>query len=166
MAQEIKSFTNSVLAETKLIYRYDPRNSVNFHQFIDGVENLFVVIKLINGYVVGGYSCFPIEKDKQKSKSIGYGKGIIFSLTHNRSFVMKRDPRTAVLTYDDFFFIFGNSELRLKSQEKKFFSNFGVANSTFENGTFPRTEFLGVSDMSNNELELICFEFYQLKFKL
>lgn len=65
---------------------------------------------------------------------------------------MKKDPRTPVLTYDDYFFIFGNSELRLKSQEKKFFSNFGVSNSTFENGPFMRTEFLGVNDMANNEL--------------
>jgi hypothetical protein len=37
-----------------------------------------------------------------------------------------------VVTYDEFFVIIGNSEFRLRSQEAKFFSNFGIANGYFK----------------------------------
>jgi len=36
------------------------------------------------------------------------------------------------VTYDTFFLIFGNSELRLKQGETKFFTNFGIANSFYD----------------------------------
>ena len=36
------------------------------------------------------------------------------------------------VTYDNYFLIFGNSELRLKHAENKFFTNFGIANSFFD----------------------------------
>lgn len=64
-------------------------------------------------------------------KKVGYGRGFLFSLTHAKTFAMKKDPRMPVLGYDDFFFVFGNSEIRIKTQEKKMFSNFGVAAATF-----------------------------------
>jgi hypothetical protein len=37
------------------------------------------------------------------------------------------------IAYDDYYLIFGNSEIRLKSGEGIVFSNFGIANSHFEN---------------------------------
>jgi hypothetical protein len=37
------------------------------------------------------------------------------------------------ITYDDYYLIFGNSELRLRSLEFKLFSNFGIANSFYNN---------------------------------
>lgn len=59
-----------------------------------------------------------------------------------------------VNTYDSFFFILGSSELRLKSGSNKFFSNFGIANSTFDNNGYPRHDFLGINEGSLPELEL------------
>jgi len=56
---------------------------------------------------------------------------------------MKKDPRMPVVSYDDFFFIFGNSEIRLKTQERKIFSNFGVAASTFDSMGEPKLVFMG-----------------------
>ena len=35
------------------------------------------------------------------------------------------------VTYDDYFMIFGNSEIRIKSQECKIFSNFGTSNGYY-----------------------------------
>lgn len=48
-----------------------------------------------------------------------------------------------VVSYDDFFFIFGNSELRIKTQERKLFSNFAVAASTFDSMGAQKVDFLG-----------------------
>lgn len=71
--------------------------------------------------------------DRERARQIGFGKGFIFNLTNLQVFPLRKDPKMSVLTFDDYFFIFGNSELRLKPSEKKFFTNFGVANSTFDN---------------------------------
>lgn len=35
------------------------------------------------------------------------------------------------ITYDDYYLIFGNSEIRLRSQEKIIFSNFGISNGYY-----------------------------------
>ena len=35
------------------------------------------------------------------------------------------------MVYDRYFLIYGNSEIRIKSGEKKLFSNFGINNSYF-----------------------------------
>lgn len=63
---------------------------------------------------------------------------------------MRQDPRLPATTYDIYYFILGNAEIRLKSQQKKVFSNFGIANSTFDNGADQRTRFLDVSENTNN----------------
>ena len=47
------------------------------------------------------------------------------------------------VTYDDFFIIFGNSELRIKSLENKVFSNFGINNGYFNNRGHKVDYFLG-----------------------
>jgi hypothetical protein len=47
-------------------------------------------------------------------------------------------------TYDRFFLILGNADIRLKAGENKLFSTFGIATSAFDNEEYPRTSFLGV----------------------
>jgi hypothetical protein len=37
------------------------------------------------------------------------------------------------ISYDDYFLIFGNSELRVKTGEFRLFSNFGIANGYYKN---------------------------------
>lgn len=58
--------------------------------------------------------------------------------------------------YDKYYFILGNAEIRLKSQEKKMFSNFGISNSTFDNAGGSKSKFLKVDEkaleMTNSEV--------------
>lgn len=60
----MKPFLNNTTIHTNLIYRLDNLNSTNFHKYIDSKFNLFVIVKLINGIIIGAYSYFPIEKDR------------------------------------------------------------------------------------------------------
>ena len=55
-------------------------------------------------------------------------------------------PIFIVTNYDEYFLIFGNSELRIKSGDLELFSNFGISNGTFESGTTTLTQFMGTSD--------------------
>ena len=64
--------------------------------------------------MVGGYCHTPIEKNRVDK----HDKGFIFSLIPE---IVKYSPKkipgkeNPLVTYDDFFLIFGNSELRIKS---------------------------------------------------
>ena len=126
----------------------DPDNKINFHNYFDDKDNLLLLIKTVTGAVVGGYTRFPYhKKDWQKP-----GEGFIFSLTSEKVFLRKKDPKTAVAPYDDQFMLFGNAELRIKTNISKVFSNLGIGTATFEAEGFSRSEFLGLE--KDNEVEM------------
>ena len=56
------------------------------------------------------------------------------------------------IVYDDFYLIFGNSELRLKSLEKKIFSNFGINNGYYNNRGEKVNVLLGSGELREVEL--------------
>jgi hypothetical protein len=145
-----------------LIYRYDPLNPTNIHKYIDGKERLISFVKLTNGTVIGGFTIYPYEQEK--NEAAGRGKGFLFSLTLEKVFKQKIDARQGVTTYDNFYYIFGNAEIRIRTQEKKVFSNFGIATSTFDADKVSRADFLGVRDNSNNEVDIESYELYQMEF--
>ncbi len=53
------------------------------------------------------------------------------------------------MVYDEFFLIFGNSELRLRNGTKDVFSNFGVSNAFYDNRGHKISNFL--NDGNNRE---------------
>jgi hypothetical protein len=67
------------------------------------------------------------------------------------------------VSYDDYYIIFGNSEIRLKSQENKLFSNFGSNNSYYASRGFKVSVLLGGAS-NERELKLENYEVYQLEF--
>jgi hypothetical protein len=86
LIDKLKEFVEGGALKTKLLYRTDPLNKTNFHKYIDGKNNILLLTRLTNGYVIGGYSYTPIEKDRtERSK-----RGFIFSLTRNE-FYMPRE---------------------------------------------------------------------------
>ena len=119
--------------------------------------------KLSNGLTIGGFSSYALAKlDKIKAEQQGYGKGILLSLTHEKVCNMKKPAGYRVLTYDDYFFIFGNSEIRIKNQEKKCFSNYGISTSAFDATGFSRGDFFGTAD---SETSIEGYEFWQVVLK-
>jgi hypothetical protein len=73
--------------------------------------------------------------------------------------VFQNKDRRAI-TYDDYFGIFGNSELRIKSMEYKLFSNFGIANGYYDNQGERVNVILG--EDKEREVDLAQYEFYAL----
>jgi hypothetical protein len=145
--------------DTQLLYRFDPLNPTNFHNYIDNLDNLLIVLELANGTVLAGFSVFPIDPQRTERP----GKGLLMSITDEKVYRVREDPKLPVMPFDSYYYILGNAEIRLKSQEKKIFSNFGIANSTFDNGKDLRADFLKVRESANNELEINSYEFYQLR---
>lgn len=119
------------------------------------------MVKLANGYVIGGFTEYAIDKARIEKP----GSGFIFNCNLKKTYYVKNDARLPVVSYDDYFCLFGNAEIRLKSQEAKIFSNFGIAASTFDTGRESRTKFLNIENSNDNELDLESYEFYQIKLK-
>ena len=71
---------------TKLIYKFDYLNKVNFHNYFDNKPNIFLLIKLKSGKILGAFTHEAFSKDK-KSKP---GKGFIFNLTDRLLFLRKK----------------------------------------------------------------------------
>ena len=113
--------------KTKLLYSLDLLGSQNFHKYIDGKENILLIVKLTSGCIIGGYCATSFLKDKLER----HKKGFLFSLLSFEygeltRFNPKESSNHPLTTYDEYFMIFGNSELRIKSQERKIYSNFGA----------------------------------------
>ena len=92
---------------TKPIYKYDPLNKTNFHQYIDNHPHILVVAKFINGRTIAAYSEGPIS-----SQEVATGSGLLISPTDKKTFYLLKDKKS--VTYDPFLVIFGSSEFRLK----------------------------------------------------
>jgi hypothetical protein len=69
------------ILSTKLIYRYDTLNKINFHKYIDGKENIVVIIKLANEYRLGAWT-----QGAFMPRIVSDKDGLIFSLTNKKCF--------------------------------------------------------------------------------
>jgi hypothetical protein len=81
----------------------------NFHAYIDDKPNILAIAQLQNGNIIGGYSVYPFSKQTNKSD------GFLFNLLQQSWFCSKYESLFPVAKYDEYYFIFGNSEFRIKS---------------------------------------------------
>ena len=131
------------LKRSILLYKYDPRNKTNFHQYIDNIKSLCLIVKtpfaIIAGYYPGIF----------EAKGIMNKGGLLVSVTNDESYKLKVKPGDNVsrgMTYDNFFVIFGNSELRIKHGDQKLYSNFGLSNAYYDNRGHKVNDFLNEGD--------------------
>lgn len=65
------------------------------------------------------------------------------------------------MSYDEYFIVFGNSEIRIKSQELILFSNFGISNACYPSNDDTLENFLG---SSVREVNIEEYEVYRIDF--
>lgn len=86
--------------------------------------------------------------------------GLLFSLTKKEVFELVEQNKRAVV-YDEYYVIFGNSELRIKSQETRLYSNFGITSGYY------RSRGLKVDIITNSTDKEVPFknvEIHQIEF--
>jgi len=95
----------------------------NLHAAIDHKPNLLLIIQLINGIVLGGFTQEGIKPGCHSAK------GFLFSLSRKEVF-----PRVAgsVVTYHPEYIIFGKEELKIKEKQMLLQSNFGEKDYCFD----------------------------------
>lgn len=56
MTEQLESHFRMQIKKTKLVYFFDPLNKVNFHKYIDKLDNLLVIVKTAKGAILAGYT--------------------------------------------------------------------------------------------------------------
>jgi hypothetical protein len=103
------------------------------HKYIDGHRGLLCLASLKNGWVVGGFYSGALVKGGDLLE-----KGLIFNLTCNEVFRLKEkssasdNKKYRGMTYDDYYVIFGNAELRFKTGLTEVLSNLGVNSGYYD----------------------------------
>jgi hypothetical protein len=147
--------SRSRMLGTKLLFRWDPLNSSNFHKYIDGREHMVLLVRLANGLVFGGWAAGGVAP-----QSATKGDGLIFSVSNQQAFELVQAGQRATV-YDDFYLMFGNSEIRLKSMEAKVFCNFGISKGYYNSRGQSVEVLLGSGE--HREIPLSTYEIFQLK---
>lgn len=98
---------------------------------------MVLILETLQGNLIASF-----YSGKYAEKTVMTSEALMFSLTNKQCFTLntlkhnpkkdKKDTRNMYgMVYDKYFLIFGNSEIRIKSGEKKIFSNFGINNAYF-----------------------------------
>lgn len=94
------------ILRTKLLYKLDKYNIVNFHTYIDYRTRIVMVVKTNNAMVAGYYPGFLSDTEVMDED------GIIIQINKDASYELDRSnrekkPKTVV--YDSYYMIFGNA---------------------------------------------------------
>ena len=70
-----------------MLYRYHENepNKVNFHLYIDKKPNIFVIVKMNNGAILGGFTVYPFDPESTAKPGIGF----LFNLKNQLVFPLK-----------------------------------------------------------------------------
>jgi hypothetical protein len=154
--KEIEGLMNQEIVKTESIYTFDPHNATSFHTYIDSIPNIAVVTRTEANFFLGAFSECPLDSTKVASK-----RGLLMSLTNNKAYSLIEGRRS--VTYDPFYFIFGNSEMRFRQNEQKVFCNFGINNGFFKAQGSSPNDLLGAG--KEREAKIIGYEVYRVLFK-
>ena len=83
------------------------------------------------------------------------------SISRKKSFPVIAGKRS--VNYDNFFLLFGNSEIRLKHGESKVFSNFGIANGFYNPQGSTVDDILG--EGKEREVKIVGYEVHKVLFE-
>jgi hypothetical protein len=162
------------IARTRFLYTNKTLDKTNIHQYLVGKNNICMVVELENGIFLAGFYPYIWKTREHGDDPQG---GLLISMTTNSSYELKENRNDRGMSYDAFFIIFGNSELRYKNQENKIFSNFGTSNAYFDNrgdtGYYflygqpraPKNQISSTgSENITREINIRNVEFYQIEF--
>jgi hypothetical protein len=141
---------------TSLLYRLDPLNTTSFHKYIDKVPDIVLVVRTEKGLFLGAYTESAFHPELTADK-----QGIIMSISQQKVFPVLEGKRP--ITYDSFYLIIGNSEIRLKQGEQKVFCNFGINNGHYNSKGSSVDDLIG--EGKERETSIQGYEVHQVTFE-
>lgn len=61
LCDQIEEFTNFRIKSTKLLYYFDSLNRTNFHEYIDNIPYICVVIRTTKNHLLAGFTIQPFN---------------------------------------------------------------------------------------------------------
>jgi hypothetical protein len=116
LIRHIQDLRKEQIIRSKLLFRFDQLNPTNFHKYIDNKSNLLCLVKTAaNAFIASFYSGEYIKGDPMVKPAllISLNNNLAFELYDSSTNQSGRHFRG--MTYDDFFLIFGNAELRIRA---------------------------------------------------
>ena len=90
-----------------MIYAQDVKNPINFHEYVDGVPFVLVLLKLDNGEIIGAYSEKPMDKEDKGDLE---NNGLLFNIDRSKYYKILEDKKIArAFMYDEHYFVIGNT---------------------------------------------------------
>ena len=147
----------------------DSQNKNNLHNYIDGIPNIVVIVRMENGQTVIAYSEPAFKKNMG---NIDGRPGMILGLRNRRVLTVKlqktspqnrTEPRP--ITWDENYIIWGNTDLRIRMNDTEFYSNYSTANCSFEERGNKDPRIIDLFEHSDRTTKLLNYEFYEIKFE-
>lgn len=142
---------------TELLYAYDHINPLHYEKYIKTAEDIMLLIKLPNGYIIGGFA--------GKLEGNEVADSFIFSLNPHRE-PIKLTPSSKInrINRDSAYLSFGFDEISIKSRSLSVVCNVSGFRTIFaQKGRNVHIEsFLG---FEKREFTAQAFEIYQINFK-
>lgn len=147
------------------LYRLDKKNNNSIHDYVDGKPQIALVVRMTNGQILAAYS----DPEFKPQSKIDYRFGMMFAFTNRKVFTLKNQPSNKAnksipkpITYDQYYIIWGNSEIRIKSGTNELYSNYSTGNCFYEEpgNDHPSVRDLFLSDERDNFLT--DYELYQV----
>jgi len=155
LRRSIEEYMNRTIEYTRKVYKYDTLNKISFHSYVDGVPFLCTVIRTVNDDLLAAFSVDPL-----RSNVVIGSQGLLVSMTNSTVYRCQQGRRS--MTYDDFFLIYGNSEMRIRMGDNKLFSNFGLNGGYFESRGDNVDIYIGSN--TNRETYFVTYEVYEIIF--
>ena len=108
--------------------------------------------------VIAGYSQEPLEEGVENNS-----QGFIAALTNRQIFFLKKNSKT-VTSYNQYYIMFGNAEIRIKEKTNFMESNFGIPHKHF-NTTYKTPEVLFGKTQEERKAYFKCYEIYKIVFE-
>lgn len=93
LKKEIERYTKQRILKTRVLYRYDTKNTINFHHYIDGHDNLVAIVRTALGFMLAAFSESCVRAKHPATKG-----GLLFSLSNSKVFELI--PNAKSVTYD------------------------------------------------------------------
>ena len=125
LIEEVEKFNKKRILKTSFLYNYPTFAQNKFHDHIDKKPHFVVVVRLESDMIVAGYSQEALQEGVENNS-----QGFIASLTNEKAFFLRKAQKT-VISYNPYFIIFGNAEIRIKEKTNFIESNFGITHRHF-----------------------------------
>ena len=127
-----------------------------------------MIVKMKTGQIIAGYS----EQPFKPKNNVDYKQGFMFAFRNQKVFTLKKEPTTKTnktlpkpFTYDEYFILWGNADIRIKTGTDELYSGYATANCAYEEKDNQNSTVNDLFLQEERDTFLEDYEFFQVEFE-